>query len=341
MSQSVFDLPTGQAATPMPAEQAAITAGKFRDPFFTADGAERGRVTELNLTTLWFNTGTLCNIECTHCYIESSPKNDRFDYIRPVDVEGYLDEIAALDLPVREIGFTGGEPFLNPDIVRLIGMALERGFEVLVLTNAMKPLQRPAVQRELLALEKRWPGRMTLRVSLDHYTAPLHESERGPGSWASVMAGLDWLRSEGFRLSIAGRTCWNESDAQARAGYAALFARLELAVDAAHPGELVLFPEMDESADVPEITTACFGILRKKPADLMCGNSRMVVRRKGAGRTAVLACTLLPYDPQFEMGGSLAESFVHCGGAIDRGAVLLNHPHCAKFCMLGGGSCSV
>ncbi len=341
MSHPVLDHPAGKATTSMPAEQAMVSSGKFRDPFFTADGAERGRVTELELTTLWFNTGTLCNIECTNCYIESSPTNDRFDYIGKADVERYLQEIATLDLPVREIGFTGGEPFLNPDITVLIEAALEGGFDVLVLTNAMKPMQRPAVQRGLLALEKRWPGRMTLRVSLDHYTANLHESERGPGSWASVMTGLDWLKREGFRLSIAGRTCWNESDAQARAGYAALFARLELAVNAAHPGELVLFPEMDENADVPEITTACFGLLSKKPADLMCSNSRMIVRRKGADRTAVLACTLLPYDPQFEMGGSLAESFVHSGGAIDRGAVLLNHPHCARFCMLGGGSCSV
>ena len=94
---------------------------------------------------------------------------------------------------------------------------------------------------------------------------------------------------------------------------------------------LVLFPEMDETRDVPEITTACWGILKKSPDAMMCASSRMVVKRKGAERSTVVACTLLPYDPQFELGHTLAEA---------SGEVHLNHPHCAKFCVLGGASCS-
>jgi hypothetical protein len=57
----------------------------------------------------------------------------------------------------------------------------------------------------------------------------------------------------------------------------------------------------------------------------------MVVRRKEAERPAVLSCTLIPYDPAFEMGATLAEA---------ARAVPLNHPHCAKFCVLGGASCA-
>ena len=93
----------------------------------------------------------------------------------------------------------------------------------------------------------------------------------------------------------------------------------------------MLFPEMDMRIDVPEITTACWGILNKSPSDVMCASSRMVVKRKGAERPAVLACTLLPYDEAFELGTTLKEA---------AGAVKLNHPHCAKFCVLGGASCS-
>jgi hypothetical protein len=63
----------------------------------------------------------------------------------------------------------------------------------------------------------------------------------------------------------------------------------------------------------------------------MCASARMIVKRKGAARPAVVACTLLPYDPQFELGETLADSV---------GAVPLNHPHCAKFCVLGGAACS-
>ncbi len=88
---------------------------------------------------------------------------------------------------------------------------------------------------------------------------------------------------------------------------------------------------MDETAEVPEITTACWGILGKSPDEVMCASSRMVAKRRGAARPVVLSCTLLPYDPRFEMGGTLAEA---------ARPVALAHPHCAKFCVLGGASCS-
>jgi hypothetical protein len=93
----------------------------------------------------------------------------------------------------------------------------------------------------------------------------------------------------------------------------------------------MLFPEMDPAAEVPEITESCWGILGKSPDSVMCSSSRMVVRRRGAERPAVLACTLLAYDPQFELGATLAEA---------SRPVPLNHPHCAKFCVLGGAACS-
>ncbi len=72
----------------------------------------------------------------------------------------------------------------------------------------------------------------------------------------------------------------------------------------------------------------------------MCASSRMVVKRKGAARLSILPCTLLPYDEAFEMGATLAESTVADGGMFEACAVKLCHPHCAKFCVLGGASCS-
>ena len=97
------------------------------------------------LRTLWINTGSLCNIECRNCYIESSPENDRLVYMTRAEVASFLDEIAREALPTREIGFTGGEPFMNPDIIAMLGDALSRGHSVLVLTNAMQPMQRPRI----------------------------------------------------------------------------------------------------------------------------------------------------------------------------------------------------
>lgn len=306
-----------------------LDGAKFRDPLLTAKGEARASVAMAGLKTLWLNTGTLCNLTCLNCYIESSPTNDALSYLTAAEGLAFLDEIAALALPVEEIGLTGGEPFMNPDILSLIEAPLQRGLKVLVLTNAMKPMDHR--KEGLLALKAQYGERLTLRVSLDHYTGLVHEAERGAGSWAKALEGLHWLSVHGFNLAVAGRSLAGESAEDARAGYQALFEGMGVVLDAFNPAALVLFPEMDARVDVPEITTACWGILHKDPADLMCASSRMVVKRKGANRPAVVACTLLPYDPQFELGPDLASSLE---------PVALNHPHCAKFCVLGGASCS-
>lgn len=308
---------------------APLNAAKFKDPLRTAKGEPRASVALGRLETLWFNTGTRCNITCGHCYIESSPRNDRLDYLTAADIMPYLDEIARERLGTREIGFTGGEPFMNPHLFDMLERCLARGFRTLVLTNAMRPMQRH--KQRLLELRHRFGDRLVIRVSLDHYTAERHEDERGPGTFAPTLDGLIWLARHGFALAVAGRTMWGEDESVERAGFARLFAEHAIPLDARDPGALVLFPEMDSGADVPEITTACWDILGKSPDAVMCASSRMVVKRQGAARPAVLSCTLIPYDPAFELGTTLAEA---------AGAVPLNHPHCAKFCVLGGASCS-
>jgi uncharacterized Fe-S cluster-containing radical SAM superfamily protein len=304
--------------------------GRFVDPQTTAAGEPRAAVGFGGLQTLWFNTGTLCNLTCANCYIESSPRNDRLVYLTLAEVTGFLDEIARDDLPTREIGLTGGEPFMNPEIVPIIQTALARGFAVLVLTNAMRPMMKH--QDALLRLHAAFGSRLTLRVSIDHHERRLHEEERGPRAWAPALEGLRWLSRHGFTVHVAARTRWGDAEESLRDGFAALFAAEGIGVDAESPRELVLFPEMDEEAPVPEITTACWGLLGVDPADMMCASSRMVVKRKGEDAPALMACTLLPYDQRFDLGHTLAEASV---------AVPLNHPHCARFCVLGGGACSV
>ena len=304
-----------------------LDLAKFRDPLRTVLGDARASVTLEKLDTLWINTGTLCNLACKTCYIESSPTNDALVYMTLAEVDAFLDE--ARDLGTLEIGFTGGEPFMNPDMVAMMRSALKRGFEVLVLTNAMRPMRR--FDDQLAALRTDFGQRLTMRVSLDHYTRALHEAERGPNSWAKAIAGCRWLSENGFRLAIAGRRLASESEAAARAGYAGLFAEHDLRIDSFDPAALVLFPEMDDAADVPEISEGCWDILGIAPASIMCSSSRMVVKRKGATRSTVVACTLIPSDDRFALGETLA-------GA--QGAVSLNHPHCARFCVLGGASCS-
>ncbi|MGE0621693.1 MAG: radical SAM protein [Pseudomonadales bacterium] len=307
----------------------ATESGRFRDPAVTADGEPRAHVAPVALKTVWLNTGTLCNLTCENCYIESSPANDRLSYLTRADVHTILEEIRSASLPVEEIGITGGEPFMNPDILDILEDCLVAGFRVLVLTNAMRPMMKCASGLE--AIHRRHGDRLTLRVSVDHFDRARHEEERGRRSWQPTIDGLQWLSQIGVRVHVAGRTRWGESEAELRAGFQRLFDNLDVAVNAQDPAALVLFPEMDETAEVPEITTACWGILDVNPADIMCASARMVVRRKGAAAPEVVACTLLPYQEAFSLGPTLAGSLR---------PVALNHPHCARFCVLGGGSCS-
>ena len=305
--------------------------GKFVDPAVTAKGEPRATVALSNPQTLWFNTGTLCNIECANCYIASSPTNDALVYITSDEVVDYLDQLETRKWGVKEIAFTGGEPFMNPQMIDITEQSLMRGYDVLILTNAMRPMMRKNMQAGLLRLNAAYPGKLTLRISVDHYRADLHDAERGTGAFEKTLTGMKWLRDNGVRMAVAGRSVFADTDEDSRAGYAAFFAEHNFKIDAQDPAITVLFPEMDERIEVPEITSECWSILDVSPDAIMCSSSRMVVKRKGAEKPAVLACTLLPYAPEFELGATLEEA---------EKDVSLNHPHCAKFCVLGGASCS-
>ena len=307
----------------------ALATDKFADPRLTRDGDRRAFVPLAGLDTLWFNTGTLCNLACANCYIESSPTNDALVYITTAEVVAYLDEIERDRLPTKVIAFTGGEPFMNRDMLPILRACLERGFEVLVLTNAMRPMRR--FDGELALLIAQYRDKLTMRVSLDHYTQAHHEAERGDDTWDKALDGIRWLRDQGAQVAIAGRQLADESMDDAKAGYTALLADLQLELDVDHPEHLVLFPEMDASLDTPEISENCWNILNLTKQSVMCSSSRMVIKRKGEATPRVAACTLLPYDEEFDLGETLEEASK---------AVVLNHPHCSRFCVLGGASCS-
>ena len=299
----------------------------FEDPYLTAKGETRAKVSLQALNTLWLNTGTLCNLHCENCYIESSPRNDRLSYLTVEDVKPFLDEIKSKSLPTQMIGLTGGEPFINPQIMALLEECLSRGFDVLVLSNAYKVIQKHETQ--LLELQKNYPKTFFIRVSLDHYTQAGHETERGPKTFEQTMQRLQWFFEHGFEVSVAGRALKEESMTESKAGYAKLLK--DYAIDLDINSKLVIFPEMKMGKNVPEITTACWDILGVKPQDQMCAHERMLVKRKGEDKPVVMPCTLLAYQDDFVLGKTLQDA---------QQDVPLNHPFCAQFCVLGGSSCS-
>ncbi len=299
---------------------------KFKEKFKTADGKDRAFVEISQLKTLWFNTGTLCNLTCSNCYIESSPKNDRLEYISFEEFKTFINESIQNELGTKEIGFTGGEPFMNKDIFKMIKYSLDNDFKTLVLTNAMKPMMNNKSQ--LLRLNHL---NLTIRVSIDHYTKEKHEEVRGPNSWEPMIEGLKWLSENNFNYCLATRLMWGEDEDTTRNNFQKFIDQFNLKLNSKSKIQLVTFAEMDVNQDTPEITTECWKILNKEPETVMCSTSRMIVKKKGEKLPSVIACTLLPYEKEFDLGKSLKES---------NQKVYLNHPHCSKFCVLGGSSCS-
>jgi hypothetical protein len=167
-----------------------------------------------------------------------------------------------------------------------------------------------------------------MRVSLDHHTPALHDLNAAMAPSPSPWMGCAGWRGKGSRSTSPARASFGgEEEVAMRAGYARLFAEHGIAVTLSIP--LRWCSSRDGGgARRAEISTACWGILDRAPEEMMCASSRMVVKRKGAGRPSVVACTLLPHDPRFELGVTLAEAWR---------PVALNHPHCARFCVLGWG----
>ena len=299
---------------------------KFNYLKLTDNEKPRAFIEARDLRTLWFNTGTLCNLTCKNCYIESSPSNDRLSYLSFDEYLMFMNEVREEGFNLSEIGFTGGEPFLNKEFPKMLNHAVKQGIDVLVLTNAMKPMLNK--KTEILSIGRE---RLTFRVSIDHVDKSRHEEIRGPNSYEPMIEGLSWLKDNGFKMSLATRLMWDESEEQVRKLFSEFIFKHQLPIDAQSTNGLVTFTEMDVKQDTPEITTECWKILNKSPETVMCYSSRMIVKKKGKEKPSVIACTLLPYDEAFELGSSLKSSMQR---------IYLNHPHCSRFCVLGGSSCS-
>lgn len=150
------------------------------------------------MDTLWLQVaGTICNIECTHCFISSSPTNRSHEMMPVPQIESLLAEARALG--VRDYYFTGGEPFLHRDIIRILEMTLLQG-PATVLTNGM--LLRKEICRELKRLFDVSEYSLDLRVSLDGFDRESHDAIRGAGVWDRVMIGLRNLADEGMNPVI-------------------------------------------------------------------------------------------------------------------------------------------
>lgn len=290
----------------------------------TRDGEPRGYIDSDRLKELWIHTGTACNLACPFCLEGSKPGDRRIEGMTLADARPRLDE--ALALGVEQFSFTGGEPFVIRDFVNLLAYASEHR-PCFVLTNATEPLLR---RRHQVAPLVRQPHPIHFRVSLDYPDPARHDAGRGEGSFARAMEGIAWLVAQGFRVSIARQSDPGEDAAAVEAAFRARFRAHGIPESLA----FTAFPDLGVPGSEdgsPEITETCMEKYptRESRAHFMCTYTRMLVKTQG--RVRVYACTLVDDDPQYDLGGTLAESLEQ--------RIMLRHHRCFA-CYRFGASCS-
>jgi len=157
-----------------------------------------------SLDALWFQVaGTLCNLRCNHCFISCAPDNRTLDMMTFVRFKPYLDDAAARG--VKEYYFTGGEPFLNPEIFDMLEATLAVG-PATVLTNATRFDENKAAKLVRLSAASEYT--LELRVSIDGFSAATNDPIRGPGTFDLAMSGVRLLVSAGFLPIITAVRSW-------------------------------------------------------------------------------------------------------------------------------------
>lgn len=168
------------------------------------------RIELRSLDELWFQVaGTVCNLTCHHCFISCSPQNRSFEFLTLDEVAAALEESVAHG--VREYYFTGGEPFLNKDLRRMLARTLEFG-PATVLTNGT--VLKPEWLTELFAAEQDSCYSLEFRVSIDGPSAAVNDPIRGDGTFVKAMEGVRLLCSAGFLPIITMTQTWDDADNQ-------------------------------------------------------------------------------------------------------------------------------
>lgn len=290
----------------------------------TPEGNPRGYIAPKVLDELWFHTGTICNLRCPFCLEGSKPGNNRIQPLTLADAKPFIQE--AVSLGTQQFSFTGGEPFVIPEIVDILDYALD--FKpCLVLTNATEPLLN--LLGQVMALAHK-PFPLSFRVSLDAPDPVAHDEFRGAGNFDLSLRVMQELHRLGFKVSIARQGASNEDTAAVNDAYQPYFEKAGVPADTL----IVVFPELHEpgsNPDVPHITESCMTTYKSAAERdrFMCSFSKMVVKKGGVMR--VYACTLVDDDEDYDLGGSLAEAMPV--------RVMLKHHRCYT-CFAAGASCS-
>jgi len=259
------------------------------------------RVELRHLDNLWVQvSGTYCNIECHHCFNNSGPRATTFGHMTLESVTHAIEAASAQG--VREIYFTGGEPFLNAHLLDMIANSLAVA-PTTVLTNGMLISDRIADALEELSTAARYS--LEMRVSLDGYTEEMNDAIRGPGVFRLAVAGAVRLARRNLLPIMTIVRTWDDADELATLGE---FARVLTDAGCARPRikvlpALPLGRELTRIAGLHRDEWVTDAMLDGFDRDLlMCSNSRLVTDR------GVWACPLLVEQRDARLGTTLGDA---------------------------------
>ena len=295
------------------------------------------------LEDLWVMQGSLCDLKCKHCYTASSPLNNTLEQIGFDEMRAHFDD--ARRFGVRKIYFTGGEVFVNHDVLRGHAATNEEFLASLEYALSIAPTEiltngRRYIRNHFDTLSRLFQlhgNRLRLRVTLESFIPAEHDAIRGRGSFAETVDTIADLAALGFVPVINAERPFlgTLSDAQIHGGFMTLFAakgvdvEVNLIENIMEMGHQLISLRKSGGEPSPEvfITTNCFNILNKPAETLMCHYSRCV--QKIAGRIRFYPCPVIYNDERFDLGGTLAESFRR---------VYLGHKNCYDYCLKGRGA---
>lgn len=161
-----------------------------------------------SLDELWFQVGgTLCNLSCSHCFISCNPRNDSFGFLDLAAVTRVLEDSRALG--VKEYYFTGGEPFLNRDMPRILEETLRLG-PATVLTNGTVFREKLVEELRRIATSSRYS--LEIRVSIDGVDPATNDPLRGAGTFEAALGGISLLAAAGFLPIVTMVQTWPDEE---------------------------------------------------------------------------------------------------------------------------------
>ena len=261
--------------------------------------------TELKEFVLWFFTGTRCNLSCSHCYVESNPDNNSMPYLTYETFEQYLKEAVQKKFSKIDIYFTGGEPFINPDILKMIDKALDYGHTT-ILTNGTRFSDLIIEKLEKIIEKKKFT--LTFRISIDGPTEMEHDKFRGSGSFNKTMLGLKKISNKNFKTIVTAMQSWKQKENNRIDGE---FISLLVENDVPKRNQsmkylppILIGREEQRNRGYTEqelFTETCFTDYNYE--QLQCSKCRMVTEK------GVWVCPILVNEQGGKMGNTLVESF--------------------------------